>query len=472
VKAALPCLLAVLLPAVAAAQDDDWGSGDDVGFGEVPDVKPMEGANRSASLTGFARSDWSTWVERLSDDPWAKGRQSLDLAFSWKGETLRVEADGHGEYDLAYLHDADRFDDATLETYQWRALPGRALVGASLGAVELTVGRQIVAWGEGDALSPLDVVNPRDNREPGLADLDDLRLAVAATRVGLFLGMHRLELMVIHESYFGERAPPMGHFSPLPSFLNSNPAAAVLLGGKTLRYAHKQDRFAADQQEFLGRWVYKGPGLDVGLYGASILDDQGTVSLPGIASLTSDDVDIPLDHQRYLVVGASGATTVDSFVIKAEVAGDLDRAYNTGDSQAAIPQLGEEKVNGVTGMVAITYQGVTDLVAAVEFQKSHVFDAPDDLLFPVDAPIGALRLTYTMLAERLRLLGALSGFGWTAENGWLARAEGTYEWADGLKTTLGYVHYGPGDDDELGPFSGLDEHDRVFARARYDFTLY
>ncbi|MDP6945441.1 MAG: hypothetical protein QF464_14935, partial [Myxococcota bacterium] len=89
------------------------------------------------------------------------------------------------------------YDTATLETYEWLVNTREVQLAASLGDFEVTVGRQIVAWGEGDMLSPIDVVNPRDMREPGQSDLADVRLPVLASRVGYFTGAHRFELMIV-----------------------------------------------------------------------------------------------------------------------------------------------------------------------------------------------------------------------------------------------------------------------------------
>ncbi|MEZ4437293.1 MAG: hypothetical protein R3F65_33285, partial [bacterium] len=83
-----------------------------------------------------------------------------------------------------------------------------------------------------------------------------------------------------------------------------------------------------------------------------------------------------------------------------------------------------------------------------------------------------LRFTRLALRQKLQLSAVATVFGLTAEHGWLLRAEAEHAFADGFSAGVGYVHYGTGRDGEFGPFYGLDEHDRVFARLRWDFTLY
>lgn len=467
------------------AADDGWGDdADAVGFGDVPAtaIEPPP-PPRAASFSGFVRHDLGLWVERLdgADQPFAKNRLSLDLAFRWRHDVWRIVAELHGEYDAAYLADRERFDDPTLDTYEARILSGEQYVAVALDAFELTLGRQIVAWGEGEMLSPLDVTSPRDLREPGLADLDDLRLGVLASRIGWFSGGHRVELMAIHESYFGERPPPLGEFSPLRAFVTGNALAGQFLADKTIAYRDAQDRFDPAHTQGFVRWVYKGPGIDAGLYAASALDQQGVVRLPPLMALLDDPIALELDHDRYWLIGHSGATTVDAWIIRWELAQSLGRAFNTGDPDAEVdlpallagePLIGVAEASLLTGMVGVAWSGIADTTIAVEAQAGVFFDRPDDLLFPADTPTFALRLTRLALRQKLQLSAVATAFGLTAERGWLLRAEAEHAFADGFSAGLGYVHYGTGRDGEFGPFYGLAEHDRVFARLRWDFTLY
>ncbi len=491
-RALLGALL--LLPSTAGAQEDDgWGDdGDEFGFEDVADIEVIAPPPlRDWALTGFLRSDWGAWIERFDDHPWAKGRQSLDLQFTYKKAGIRVLAAAHGEYDLAYLHDADRFDQGTLDAYQARIIPGEQYVAAPLGPLEVTLGRQIVAWGEADMLGALDVINPRDMREPGLADIDDLRLPLLASRLGAFFGKHRLEAMVTHQSSFGELSPPLGEFGPFGAVLGRSAEMAVLLEGRELVLAHEGEGYDPDYWGYFLRWTYQGEGLDLGLYAVNSLDGQG-VALPPegfemlsglLGALTLDDLriiamsgtlptrfELVLDHPRRWLFGTSGALPSGDWIFKWEAALSLDRAFNTADLTAAVPELAVQSSNLLTGVIGVTYSGVADTTLGLEASQAHLFDDIEGLLFPVDVPSFALRAMHTALRERLRLVAAASVIGLTAEYGWLARIEGTYELADALKATVGYVHYGAGDPDELGPFSAFTEHDRVFARLRWDFS--
>ena len=66
----------------------------------------------------------------------------------------------------------------------------------------LSTGRQIVTWGEGDGLSALDVINSQDQREPGVADIDDIKLAVWLSRLQVAQDKHSFEhVCVVHVDF-------------------------------------------------------------------------------------------------------------------------------------------------------------------------------------------------------------------------------------------------------------------------------
>jgi hypothetical protein len=462
-------------------EDGDWGEEDsgfdssvfDASFSDVKLAAPSDW-----SLTGFARSAWGLWTERLEDEPWAKGRQSLDLEATYKKDGLRGVLAGHAEYDLRYLHQRDLFDDATLEAYEWQVLGREMFVAYSWERVEVTLGRQIVAWGEGDALSPLDVVNPRDLREPGVSDLEDIRLAVLASRLGYFVGDHRLELMVIHEAEFGLRSPPFGPYSPLPELLASDPTAAALLGDKTIRFADEQERFAGNTQQVLARWVYKGPGIDLGVLGGYVLDKQGVigdlVDLSDPAALAAfagaDEVNLNLDHQHYGVVGTSGARAWGSVLLKWELGLELDRPLNVQTQGALGPEFGVVRTDLIQTMAGLSWTPEPEILLALEVLKPFRTETIEDLLFDIDEPTLALRFSWRGLNERLTVGGGASALGLQAEQGWLVGVDASYEAVQSLFVALGYTTIHPGE--SFGFLSGLDTHDQLTARLRYDFTIH
>ncbi len=327
-------------------RDNEWeDESDGLGFADISEEKSkdedeVEDKSKSSrwSLDGFTRSDWGLWVERFEkgENPFAKGRQNLDLALGYKSEILRFRASGHAEYDVAYLYKRDSYNEPTLDAYEWLVDLRETFMAASFDFFDITVGWQTVVWGEADVLSLVDVASPKDLREPGLADLADLRLPVLSTRLGLFSGYHRIETMIIHEAFFGYRSPPFGPFSPLPALLMEAPpdaeSAAEYILNYPIWYEDEQVRFSINNQQYLMRWAYKGPGIDLALYLASVLDQQGVIRSDFVeiyaGILEENDANILLDHQRYMMVGHSGAWPFGNWLFKWELNAEIDRKFN------------------------------------------------------------------------------------------------------------------------------------------------
>ena len=189
--------------------DDDeegWGDedGDDFGFENTVDVTDIkidtEASNREweLSLDGFVRSDTGLWMKRVQSNPFAKARQSLDLKFAYSYKFFSLVLAGHAEYDFAYLYDRDSYSQEDLESYEYLVQLRDAYLKFGFDSWELVLGQQIITWGEGDVLSPIDVINTRDQREPGLADLDDIRVPALSTRLSYFFKGARYEFVVVH----------------------------------------------------------------------------------------------------------------------------------------------------------------------------------------------------------------------------------------------------------------------------------
>ena len=167
--------------------DDEIGwddESDDVGFAEIEkgaeeddsvsskkETLEEESASSPWSVGGFLRSDLGLWVERFETNGFAKARQSLDLSARYKIKNFRAIASVHGEYDFAYLYKRDTYDAATLDVYEYLIDVRDTYLVGTIEDFDITVGKQIVVWGQGDMMSLVDVVCPRDLREPGITDM-------------------------------------------------------------------------------------------------------------------------------------------------------------------------------------------------------------------------------------------------------------------------------------------------------------
>jgi hypothetical protein len=452
---------------------------DAVGFGDLAEDEEVEEDTKSNDLaaksswlvSGFSRSDVGFWVERMETNSFAKARQSLDLSFLYKQEWFRLMVSGHGEYDFAYLYKRDTHDAATLDEYEYLVDIRDTYLMGSFKYLDVGIGKQIVVWGQGDTMSLLDVACPRDLREPGLTDLDDMRLPVLSTRLSFFFERQRIDAMVIHEAFFGYRPPPFGDYSPLPKLFSDE--IVETLEGIPIWYKDNQNRFSLYNQQYLGRWSYKGPSVDLEVYVASVLDGLGIVDLRYeeilLNIVNGKRAEIRLDHQRYTMIGHSGAWPIDMWIIKWELAADIDRSFNIGDTSAMPVEISADRTSTIGGLIGITYSGFRETVLSLEVKKSWVLTDIQDLLYAIDSPRFALRCYRDFAQESLRLEFFIMVNGWDAKYGWMARAKMEYTIKDGLRLVVGYITYYPGY--EFSHFSGMNDNDRFYTQLRWDIGV-
>ncbi len=440
-------------------EDDDFGD-DEFQHKEVAPT-----ASSNASLVGFSRSNAAFWAERFDDQPLAKLRQSLDVDFRLKADTFRLVVQLHGEYDAAMLVERDRFDAPTLEAYETKFNTREAFASFQFGDFQVALGRLIDVWGTADLLTILDVTNPRDLREPGTTDLDDIRLPVLGTRISWSRERHGVEVLVVHEHDVGYRPAPLSDYSPLQAIIAADPTISTFLAGKTLRYRMDRERFNIENQSYLVRWNWNGPSIDLSLMGGSLLDRQGVFALDSEIDLSADDLNIDLLSPRYGLIGHSGAWVLGQWVLMWELAYEQDRVFNVSPD----PPFPTESGSLLSALLGARYTGVTDLILSVEVRRSFLLNELSGLLFDVEALNIALLASYTTLSERLELSAAFLMSGYQAQYGWMLRGEAGWRVVDGLRVGLGYITYQPGDD--IGLFYGLDTHDRLFMGLRWDFQV-
>lgn len=479
--------------------DDDWGEGDDDGWGDEgdeagfgdDDAPPPEVKKaRWWRLGGTVQTDEAWWLNEREGPALARARQTLDLELSASRGPWRAMIEGHGEVDLAILGQ-EQWDDPTREAHGLLLQPRQVWMSFAAGPLETTVGRQVVAWGEGRLVSVVDVANPKDMRDPGMVDLEDLRLPVTMARASLSVpagatGSHTFELASILESSFGMRSPPLGPYGSLPGLIESGglpPDMAALIdmdevfSSLDVDYRHLQDRWDPAHTGTLGRWTWRGSGVDLSLMGASVLDPQGVFVLPELteilaASNEGGALTIDIDHRRMKMVGHSGVAQTPGALVRWEVAYKPDMPVNVGqiiDTSTLIPALDLriDETALVQGVVGLSWSGWGGATLDIDLSKGFLIDPPADLIFPIDAPQWGLRAAKPLLRERLMLDASVLSWGWFGDYGALARVGASYEIANALYASAGAIAYWPGS--ERGPLMGFDQHDRVFTGLRWDF---
>lgn len=352
-----------------------------------------------------------------------------DLSAGW-----RTHITGYGYYNLAYqLNGRDDYTAEVLDEYESELELGEAWLQGKLNKqTDIKLGRQIVVWGKSDNIRVTDLINPLDNREPGMVDIEDLRLPLAMARLDYYVGDWGLSAMAIPEIRFNKNPPYGSDFYPLPTAMPDE-----TIPGNT--------EYALAANGIFSGW-------DLSLYWADLYDDNAhrVISASGQQ----------LQHSRLKMLGIAANVAINNWLLKGEAAQLTALAYSN---------LPNAKFNRTDILLGVEYSGFRDTSVSLEVANRHLHDYNATLLnegVKEDEWQTALRYSGDFLHARLHLLAVVSAFGERLDEGGFGRYSAAYDLQDALTVTGGLVAYDSG---EKLPFNTIGDNDRLFIDLKYSF---
>ncbi|MBU0485978.1 MAG: DUF1302 domain-containing protein [Proteobacteria bacterium] len=342
-------------------------------------------------------------------------------------------------YDFAYsIKGRDEYTAEVLKNYEDEIeFTEVYLQGALLKNLDLKAGRQIVVWGKSDNIRVTDLLNPLDNREPGVVDIRDLRLPVTMTKLDYYHGAWNISALMIHENRFN-KDPVFGNdFYP----------------GTTPAPVEEKLSTGIDHQEYglAANGIFEG--WDLSFYGASLYDDQPHREITPTG--------VKLRHSRISMAGSAVNIALGNWLLKAEAAwlSGLEYSVDVGPKSRLDILIGTE------------YTGFNETVISLELANRHIFDFDQQL---EQAPVYGqedelqyvLRLSHDFYHDTLQLTALLSSFGLTGDDGAFQRLNIKYNWSDAIAITTGIINYQNGN---KTLFKNIEDNDRLFAEVRYSF---
>jgi len=362
----------------------------------------------------------------------------LDLAFL---ENWKALISGRAFYDFAYeINGRDKYTDEVLDEYEKEAEFREVyLQGSLLASLDLKVGRQIVVWGKSDNIRVVDVLNPLDNREPGLVDIEDLRLPVTMTKLDYYLGKWNLTAIAVHEIRFNKNPVFGSEFFPFETPLPEEEKPVNSL----------------DNTEYALALNGIFRGWDISFYGARYFDDQ-----PHIERVSPGH--LKRRHSRLSMIGTAVNIALGNWLLKSEA------AYFEGLEFFAVPV---EKKSRFDVLAGVEYSGFTNTTISLEAVNRHINDFHSTLKAPPDSAQKdefqtVLRYSGDFLHDTLHLVMLASTFGVTGDDGALQRFSVEYDVTDAFSMKLGLVTYQSGDKVQ---FRNIGDNDRLFFEANYSF---
>lgn len=349
----------------------------------------------------------------------------------------RFKADGYSYYDLAYrINGRSDYPDTLLDVMEQETRLGEFYVQGSLNpSLDLKLGRQIVVWGKSDNLRVTDVINPLDLREPGLVDIEDLRLPLGMARLDYYLGDWSLSGLLIPEQRVDKTPPPGSEFYPFagpmpphqtPEQTLANSEAALALNG-----------------------IFSG--WDIAFYAARLNDNQPHAEISGGPVLR---------HSRLTMLGSAVNVASGNWLYMAEAA-HLDGLEFTSQPGRTFRRSDL--------LLGVEYNGLTNASLSLELADRHLHDYQPSLKgdgYREDELQAALRYKGDFRHDRLHLTLLSTLYGLWGEDGGFNRASLAYDLEDALTLTGGLITYQEG---WKLPFNRIADNDRVFVDLKYSF---
>lgn len=410
------------------------------------DAAPVE----RIQVRGWARAQLAVALERTGPDPAAPN----PFAVPRDRLVLREQLHLRSRYERA-----DRFEvvvsallgHSTYETdappdvpfYGWNGQSSRtafeaslreAYVGVFAPKLDFRLGQQRIAWGKGDAFAPNDVINPRDLRDPMLAETEILRIPTMAVRVDVdldFAGLqfvwtpffvpHRYDVYGSNWGLLQDDAPAQYKgLLNLTRSLNDGTlyeALAPLLaetqrppddltnGSGGLRVTWTAGGVDVSHYVHYGSdglpETRLAPEFQMELARANFAMPTETTLVPFLEQLQKGIRPVLSSYPRRYHVGSDLETAIDRFVLRIDAAYDSQMVFTRLDDFTSIRRP------AVQAVAAVEYQpGELDRVVLVEGWAMRLL-SPADVPILGFAPDGSAALAglfrWTFLRERLEV---------------------------------------------------------------------
>lgn len=363
-------------------------------------------------------------------------RGRLDVGMRGRlGGSWTAVMEGYVWRDWSYAINGRRqYSMQRLASMESEAELGEAYLRGSLGEqLDIKLGRQIQVWGTSEIFRVVDVLNPLDLREPGLVDIEAVRLPVGMTAVKYYRGAWTYGGVAVHERRFN-KTPALGsdfHTGPPTTIPRDVPSSSL-----------KETEYGLSLSGQFSR-------RDVAFYWARVFDDAAHRE-------TRADGQPVLRHARLSLLGGTGVMASGDWLFRFEA------AHWRGLRVSSNAREDRRRTDILFG---VDYAGLSDSLLTGELLNRHWHDdvALDREGIDRDQFSLAVRYTGKFRHDRMRVVAMLIS---TVGGGGLSRYQAEYRWTDSLRTVSGLVFYHGGD---TPPFDRLGENDRVFVELKYAF---
>lgn len=306
--------------------------------------------------------------------------------------------------------------------------------------VWLRGGHQILAWGQSEGMVITDVLSPQDLREPGQAELQDVREQVPALLASVPLGRTKATAVITYAAGANRYADAGDAFDFFARYRQLGLTIAESDPTSEWEYALKLD--------------YQFHGGDLSLVTARVNDNN--LSLQNLAPQTGA---LNLGQQRQTVVGVALNRALGNWLLKGEAA-HWSHVAVPARTAPSWPTHAQTRA-----MAGVEYSGWEDATLSLEFNGAHTEGHSPDLAVGDKEAGYVARLRHTMHNERIAQQWWLMKL--ANEEAFLGRWDLALDWSDHWTFSVGAVVYRISEKKSL--FYPVRHNDSLNVSAKYSF---
>ena len=442
-------LIFLCFPSIAPTVEEDPLK--DMDLNSLTEETFVEEKAKFLSISGYLESRNQLRVKDVDEPISLRQRLWLDcyLGQDW----IRGFASAYFDYDPAVRDWTDDKD----ELYYVEL--NEAYLTIDGERMDLILGKKMMRWGTGDGINPMDLINPRDYRDPIASARADARLPIFLAN-GIFLsGPVTIEGVLIPRAVVNELPLPDSPWEPkgLRELRRRAESGEIVLAPKE----EPDDWFKDSEFAFRISTVWKGFDLAV-LYYNGYTDDPAYHR----DYLTDGRMHFTPRYQRYKAYGFNFAKGFERATIRGELAVKPGLLFSIDTDDPSY-------VEDSDGLVSrALYQGVMGIDRTF-FTNLYVnFQFFADLIEGGQEALAARRKTHGLTFEISDkfldddLTAGFRGMYFTSNDGSASEIFAEYKIGDHWQIAPGYMLFNGPKDSRLGQFS---HNDMVYFRLRYSF---
>ena len=439
---------AVTTNKVQKVQDDLMDGFDDEPTSTSSATKVAEATEVKTSKVITGHETFSAAIEGIT------GKLTEQTAFSYNGQTphdnfsslkssllldyehkfdngFKIKTNAKAYYDAIYnIRGREKYSKDELDELESEVELFDAYVEGSLtDNLDMKLGRQVVVWGRSDTIRITDVLNPLDNRRPGMVDIEDLRLPVGIAKLDYYVKDWRITPMAVVEQRFSKNPAAGSAFNPSRVSTPSDESYHNVLPALSIGT--------------------ESSGWDANFYAAQLRDDNGYFA------------NGKLQHDKVNMLGTAVNLLSGSWLLKGELAHFDGLKYSS---------TADKEFKRTDALLGLEYKGIADTLISYDtsLRKIHNYDnrlKNGQFEVQEDTYQHAFRVSSDFMNATVHGNYLISLFGKGLDEGGFQRAWVKYDIADGIYANVGLIDYMGGSQ----RFDTVVNNDMVFLDVSYSF---